>query len=82
METEVLSRDRFGGSLPVENVQALASKNLKNIPSRNEVIEKMKVHMQEFFKLPLQEKMACAQLPNNLEGYGQAIVVLEDQKLD
>lgn len=30
----MLSRDGLGGSLPVENVQALASKNLKDIPSR------------------------------------------------
>ncbi|XVF51922.1 hypothetical protein PTKIN_Ptkin04bG0223200 [Pterospermum kingtungense] len=136
METEVLSRDGLGGSLPVDNVQALASKNLKDIPSRyirpevefdvvsidesleipmidmsrlgdddeqrklhmacrdwgffqlinhgveDGVIERMKIDIQEFFKLPLQEKMACAQLLNNLEGYGQAFVVSEDQKLD
>ncbi|XP_022718088.1 S-norcoclaurine synthase 1-like [Durio zibethinus] len=136
METEVLSRDGFGGSLPVENVQALASKKLKDIPSRyirpevefdvvsideslkipvidmitlghddeqrklhlackqwgffqlinhgvrDEVIEKLKIDVQEFFKLPLEKKMACAQLPNNIEGYGQAFVVSENQKLD
>lgn len=34
METEVLIRKDLGGSLPVENVQALASNNLKDIPSR------------------------------------------------
>ncbi|XWS62104.1 hypothetical protein CRYUN_Cryun07bG0182200 [Craigia yunnanensis] len=132
METEVLHRKGFGGSLPVENVQALASKNLKDIPSRyirpeiesdvvsideslkipmidmskldhddeqkklhlackdwgffqlinhglgDEVIEKMKIDVQEFFKLPSEEKI----LPNNIEGYGQAFVVSEDQKLD
>ncbi|MBA0835042.1 hypothetical protein Goarm_007352, partial [Gossypium armourianum] len=33
MDTKVVSR-AFAGSLPVDNVQALASKNLKNIPSR------------------------------------------------
>ncbi|XVE57489.1 hypothetical protein DITRI_Ditri04bG0095200 [Diplodiscus trichospermus] len=136
MESDMLNRDGFGGSLPVENVQALASKNLKDIPSRyirpevefdvvsideslqipvidmsklgqddeqrkfhmacrewgffqltnhgvgDEVIEKMKIDIQEFFKLPLQEKMACAQLPNTIYGYGQAFVVTEDQKLD
>lgn len=48
----------------------------------DEVIEKMKIDIQEFFELPLEEKMACAQLPNNIEGYGQAFVVSEDQKLD
>ncbi|KAL5791465.1 hypothetical protein ACOSP7_000059 [Xanthoceras sorbifolium] len=137
MGTEVNSKD-FGGSLPVENVQALASNNLEDIPPRyirseaessevlidgslqipvidmsklvdddndeltklhlactdweffqlinhgvsEEVIEKMKIDIQEFFKLPLEEKMACAQLPNTIEGYGQAFVVSEDQKLD
>ncbi|CAN1256940.1 S-norcoclaurine synthase 1 [Linum perenne] len=47
-----------------------------------EVIQKMKIDVQEFFNLPLLEKMACAQLPNGLEGYGQAFVVSEEQKLD
>lgn len=46
------------------------------------VIEKMKKDMEEFFKLPLEEKQACAQLPNNIEGYGQAFVLSEEQKLD
>ncbi|CAA3025770.1 S-norcoclaurine synthase 1-like [Olea europaea subsp. europaea] len=42
----------------------------------------MKMVTSEFFKLPLGEKMVCAQTPNNIEGYGQAFVVSEDQKLD
>ncbi|KAK3183082.1 hypothetical protein Dsin_030368 [Dipteronia sinensis] len=139
MGTEVDSKMDYGGSLPVENVQALASNNLDDIPSRyirpelesdevlinsslqipvidmsklvhnddyeelaklhsackdwgffqlinhglsEAVIEKMKIDIQEFFKLPLEEKMAYAQLPNTIEGYGQAFVVSEDQKLD
>lgn len=47
----------LGGSLPVENVQQLASNDLKHIPQR-------------YIR------------PNSLEGYGQAFVVSEDQKLD
>ncbi|CAI0409265.1 unnamed protein product, partial [Linum tenue] len=47
-----------------------------------ELIRKMKVDVQEFFSQPLQEKMVCAQLPNDIEGYGQAFVVSEEQKLD
>ncbi|TYJ06344.1 hypothetical protein E1A91_A12G227100v1 [Gossypium mustelinum] len=134
MDTKVVSRG-FAGSLPVDSVQALASKNLKNIPSRyipevefevvsigesqqipvidmskldrddeqkklhqackdwgffqlinhgiaDEVIEKMKIDIQEFFKLPLEEKLAYAQLPNEIEGYGQTLVRSADQKLD
>ncbi|GMJ06060.1 hypothetical protein like AT4G25300 [Hibiscus trionum] len=137
METKVLFGG-LGGSLPVENVQALASKNPKSVPSRyfrpevelgvvstdqslqipvidmtkldddddeeqkilhlacrdwgffqlinhgvaDEVIEKMKIDTREFFNLPLEEKMACAQTPNYIEGYGQAFIVSEDQTLD
>lgn len=47
-----------------------------------EAILQMKTDTEKFFKLPLDEKKACAQLPNNLEGYGQAFVVSEEQKLD
>ncbi|KAH6792491.1 hypothetical protein C2S52_002968 [Perilla frutescens var. hirtella] len=126
-----------GGSLPVPNVQEVASLNPKDIPHRYirptlsvdfsvdqslqipvldltrlcsdhpsqelaklhqackewgffqlinhgaaQVIEEMKTATEEFFKLPLSEKMKSAQQPNNIEGYGQAFVVSEDQKLD
>ncbi|CAI0396516.1 unnamed protein product [Linum tenue] len=47
-----------------------------------EVILKMKADIQEFFSQPLEEKMEYAQLPNGIEGYGQAFVVSEEQKLD
>ncbi|KAG7955755.1 hypothetical protein I3843_11G087900 [Carya illinoinensis] len=141
--SEVVSRVDYGGSLPVENVQALASNNLEEIPPRylrpemeyeeycsieenlhipvidlgklignqfaspedeleklyldcrdwgffqlinhgvlEELIEQMKTDTEDFFKLPLEEKKAYAQLPNNIEGYGQTFVVSEDQKLN
>ncbi|KAK9118027.1 hypothetical protein Scep_016120 [Stephania cephalantha] len=137
------SRREIGGSLPVENVQELAStKELNSVPDRyvrpelafdvvcvdddslkipvidltrlnddqqfaheelaklhhacenwgffqlinhgvcEDVIEKMKDDTKEFFKLPLEKKRAYAQLPNSIEGYGQAFVVSEEQKLD
>ncbi|XP_024026516.1 S-norcoclaurine synthase 1 [Morus notabilis] len=144
MENEQLQRIDYGGSLPVENVQALASENLKEIPSRyvrpeaefdqvsvedhsleiptidmsklldekhplspheelarlhsacrdwgffqlinhgvpKEVVEKMKIDTHEFFQLPLEKKKTYAQLPNSIEGYGQAFVQSEEQKLD
>nr|XP_010919857.1 S-norcoclaurine synthase 1 [Elaeis guineensis] len=47
-----------------------------------EVIEKMRADIEEFFQLPLGEKEAVAQLPGDLEGYGQAFVVSDEQKLD
>ncbi|KAF5180432.1 2-oxoglutarate (2OG) and Fe(II)-dependent oxygenase superfamily protein [Thalictrum thalictroides] len=42
----------------------------------------MKIDTYQFFMLPLEEKKAYSQLPNNIEGYGQAFVVSEEQKLD
>ncbi|KAH0456750.1 hypothetical protein IEQ34_014657 [Dendrobium chrysotoxum] len=38
--------------------------------------------MEEFFKLPLEEKEKVAQLSGQIEGYGQAFVQSEEQKLD
>ncbi|XP_019190920.1 PREDICTED: S-norcoclaurine synthase 1-like [Ipomoea nil] len=136
MKTQVRNNKDYGGSLPVQNVQELASNNFTHIPQRyirpemeqdevcsdeslqipvmdlskldaddlelaklhqackdwgffqlinhgvGEAIEEMKCVTEEFFKLPLKEKMGCGQLPNTIEGYGQAFVVSEDQKLD
>ncbi|XP_050231878.1 S-norcoclaurine synthase 1-like [Mercurialis annua] len=128
----------LGGSVPVENVQALSSNNLRELPIRyirpelefgelstdeslqipiidmskleedqshelaqlhmacknwgffqlinhgveRKVIKNMKKYIEEFFRLPLEEKMVFGQIPNNIEGYGQAFVVSDDQKLD
>ena len=47
-----------------------------------EGMEEMKKATEEFFKQPLEEKMKYAQIPGIIEGYGQAFVVSEDQKLD
>jgi len=48
----------------------------------DELIEKVKADIAEFFQLPLHVKQAFAQEPGNLEGYGQMFVVSEQQKLD
>ena len=47
-----------------------------------EVIEKMKADIEEFFLFPLEDKKAYAQIPGSIEGYGQAFVVSEEQELD
>lgn len=47
-----------------------------------EVIEKMKTDTEEFFGMPLEVKKAYATQPNHIEGYGQAFVLSEEQKLD
>ncbi|XP_010664126.1 S-norcoclaurine synthase 1 isoform X2 [Vitis vinifera] len=119
MVGEEMSKE-LESSLPVENVQALASNNplvdeslqipiidmrklmveddemgklhlackewgffqLINHGVAEEVIEKMKVDLQEFFKLPLEEKNAYARLPNGMEGYGQPYIFGQGRKLD
>ncbi|KAL5774114.1 hypothetical protein ACOSP7_011671 [Xanthoceras sorbifolium] len=46
------------------------------------LLEKVKVEIQEFFKLPMEEKKKYLQHPEDIEGFGQAFVVSEEQKLD
>ena len=46
------------------------------------LVEKVKVGIQELFDLPREEKKKLWQLPGDLEGFGQAFVVSEEQKLD
>ncbi|CAL4940587.1 unnamed protein product [Urochloa decumbens] len=48
----------------------------------DEVIQDLKKDMAEFFELPLEAKKVYSMPPNRLEGYGQAFVVSEEQKLD
>ncbi|KAF8643956.1 hypothetical protein HU200_066594 [Digitaria exilis] len=46
------------------------------------IIGEVKEDVEAFFRLPLAEKQAVAQGPGGIEGYGQAFVVSEEQKLD
>ncbi|KAA8515003.1 hypothetical protein F0562_018210 [Nyssa sinensis] len=46
------------------------------------LVEKVKLEIQEFFKLPIEEKKKFSQEPGDIEGFGQAFVVSEEQKLD
>ncbi|GLT70471.1 hypothetical protein SLA2020_425480 [Shorea laevis] len=46
------------------------------------LLEKVKLEIQEFFQLPMEEKKKYWQQPGDLEGFGQAFVVSEEQKLD
>ncbi|KAL6905930.1 hypothetical protein ACP4OV_003531 [Aristida adscensionis] len=47
-----------------------------------EIIANIKRDIQGFFQLPLEVKSAYAQRPGDLQGYGQAYVLSNDQKLD
>ncbi|KAK8602104.1 hypothetical protein V6N13_058243 [Hibiscus sabdariffa] len=46
------------------------------------LVEKMKMEVQELFNLPMEEKQKLWQKPDELEGFGQAFVVSEEQKLN
>jgi hypothetical protein len=48
----------------------------------DEVIGNLMSDVAGFFKQPLEAKKECAQQADSLEGYGQAFVVSDDQKLD
>ncbi|XP_073157680.1 LOW QUALITY PROTEIN: oxoglutarate-dependent flavonoid 7-O-demethylase 1-like [Henckelia pumila] len=48
----------------------------------SQVVENMKLEIQEFFHMPIEEKKKFNQEDGDVEGYGQAFVVSEDQKLD
>ncbi|KAJ0511153.1 putative codeine 3-O-demethylase [Helianthus annuus] len=47
-----------------------------------ELVEKVKEETGEFFMLPLEEKKKYAQKLGDAEGFGQAFVISEEQKLD
>lgn len=42
----------------------------------------MKLEIQEFSNLPIEEKEKYMQKPGEIEGYGQAFVLSDEQKLD
>ncbi|XVE88299.1 hypothetical protein DITRI_Ditri19aG0058800 [Diplodiscus trichospermus] len=46
------------------------------------LVERVKVGIQEFFNLPMEEKRKFWQKPDEIEGFGQAFVVSDEQKLD
>ncbi|XP_029129464.1 protein SRG1 [Cajanus cajan] len=46
------------------------------------LVEKVKLEIQDFFNLPMLERKKFWQSPQHMEGFGQAFVVSEDQKLD
>lgn len=48
----------------------------------DEVIADIKQNIHKFFELPLDVKNAYKQRPGDLQGYGQAFIMSDDQKLD
>ncbi|CAL0326482.1 unnamed protein product [Lupinus luteus] len=56
--------------------------HLVNHGVSSSLVEKVKLETQDFFNLPISEKRMFWQTPEHVEGFGQAFVVSEDQKLD
>ena len=46
------------------------------------LVGKIRTEIQDFFNLPTEQKKKFWQQPGDVEGFGQAFVVSEDQKLD
>ncbi|KAK6124134.1 hypothetical protein DH2020_042107 [Rehmannia glutinosa] len=46
------------------------------------LVEKLKYEIQEFYKLPLEERLRYKIRAGDVEGYGQTIILSEDQKVD
>lgn len=46
------------------------------------LVENLKLEVENFFHLPLNEKKKYYQKAGDVEGFGQAFVVSEEQKLD
>lgn len=55
---------------------------VKNHGIPDTVLENMRSDLESFFRLPLDEKNKFGQLPGDLQGYGQAFVESEHQRLD
>ncbi|OAY25046.1 protein SRG1 [Manihot esculenta] len=49
---------------------------------RTDFLEEVKLEIESFFELPYEQKKKLWQQPDNFEGFGQAFVVSEEQKLD
>ncbi|OMO96758.1 Oxoglutarate/iron-dependent dioxygenase [Corchorus olitorius] len=55
---------------------------ISNHGIEKEVLHQMKIAVSTFFQLPLEEKNKFAMAENDIQGFGQAYVVSEEQKLD
>ncbi|XP_027341599.1 protein SRG1-like [Abrus precatorius] len=55
---------------------------LVNHGVNSSLVEKVKLGIEDFFNLPMSEKRKFWQSPQHMEGFGQAFVMSEDQKLD
>jgi len=55
---------------------------IKQLVNHGMDLDKFKSDIQDFFNLPMEEKKKLWQQPGDIEGFGQAFVFSEEQKLD
>ncbi|KAK4440111.1 protein SRG1 [Sesamum alatum] len=55
---------------------------LVNHGVESSLVEKLKYEIQEFYKLPLEERLRYKIRPGDVEGYGQTVILTADQKVD
>ncbi|KAI3881768.1 hypothetical protein MKW92_025929 [Papaver armeniacum] len=68
-------------TIPIIDLQKLLSL-VVNHGIDNSLVEKVKSEIQDFFNLPIDEKKIFWQEEGDIQGFGQAFVQSEDQKLD
>ncbi|KAK8602105.1 hypothetical protein V6N13_058242 [Hibiscus sabdariffa] len=97
-DSPIVSHTNLSPQVPVLDMQKLLSEQepeklnhackewgffqLINHGVSSSLVEKMKMEVQELFNLPMEEKQKLWQKPDELEGFGQAFVVSEEQKLN
>ncbi|KAH9723509.1 protein SRG1 [Citrus sinensis] len=74
------SDDTLISQIPIIDMQSLLSE--ESMDSDSAFLEKVKKEVKGFFNLSMEEKKKYWQHPGDVEGFGQAFVVSEEQKLD
>ncbi|OVA18943.1 Oxoglutarate/iron-dependent dioxygenase [Macleaya cordata] len=74
------------GDLELERLHSACKEwgffQLVNHGVNTSLVEKVKSEIQDFFRLPMEEKKKYWQKEGDVEGFGQAFVLSEEQKLD
>ncbi|CAA7014885.1 unnamed protein product [Microthlaspi erraticum] len=76
-EIPIIDMERLSSSIAIDSDSELVNHGID--PS---FLDRLKSEIQDFFNLPMEEKKKFWQNPNEMEGFGQAFVLSEDQKLD
>nr|KJB64633.1 hypothetical protein B456_010G058800 [Gossypium raimondii] len=94
-DSPIISHSNPLPQVPVIDMQKLSSQqeleklhyackgySLINHGVSTSLVEKVKMEVQEFFNLPMEERKKLWQKSDEIEGFGQAFVVSEEQKLN